>query len=201
LDEIYIAEGNPIESHVEWKTHIDRSNFQMHYWIVLMTYTISDSGSLQYLEEIYDKIPRPPKPPGFGGHNNNWRPEIRGLKMEHELTWNVEYPAYVALERYPVVIAGCKDTGHLSQQVEKPDIEKFISSRPNCVFGGEFSLDNLEEIDAVFKVVVGVIHGLRKKAVRDQPVQVDIKDIQTRNPIRAIKSTISRILHRIKAFK
>jgi hypothetical protein len=138
-----------------------------------MVYDISSKLSLQYLEDNYDKIPLPQ--PIQQDDIETARP--RGIRLDASRDEHC-YPA----ERFPVVIAGYRGSSTLPQEVYKSDVEKFIQYRPDCTFGGEFALDNQEEIDTVFLAVIEVIHKLKKRgAVPQYPVYIRLRPII--NPI------------------
>lgn len=203
-NEAYIAEGDPIYDFDSYNNSVGYLVFGMHYTMVLLIYTISDGSSLQYLEEIYDKIPKPPQPVNIVPHkipNGYSGPRVRGIRLESLESEIKDYPAYVAMGTYPVVIAGYKGDDKLPRQVNKSDVDKFLSNHPNCVFGGEFALDNLEEIDDVFKVVIEVIHGLRETAIRDSPIQEENVETSQNNTRNDRKPFVQRLIHKITTFK
>jgi hypothetical protein len=55
---------------------------------------------------------------------------------------------------------------NLPREVNDSGIEKQLSGHSGCTNGGEFAMDNFEEVDAVFLAVIEVIQDLRKVAVR-----------------------------------
>jgi hypothetical protein len=116
-----------------------------------MVYDTSSRLSLQYFHDIYDKIPLPQPIHKYEA------PRRRGIQLEA----SYDSPYYPA-ERFPVVVAGYRGPSTLPPEVNESDVEKFIQDRPECIFGGEFALDNQEEIDAIFLAVIGVIHKLKK---------------------------------------
>jgi len=122
---------------------------------VLLTYTVSDLGSLEYLDSLYDSIPKLPRyrntvvrSKAHQAHPEE--SEVRVLYLEGlRRKRSIELPGYVVREDYPVVIAGCKAPGQ-ARQVHDSDVQKFLKDHPSCTFGGEFELDNQQEIGKNF---------------------------------------------------
>jgi hypothetical protein len=126
-----------------------------------MVYDTSSKASFQWLHDNYGKIPLPApldmklirRPSGYECEVS----QARAIRLS--VYDGVGFPA----ERYPVIIAGYKAPGNLPREADISDVEKFVQHRPDCTFGGEYSEDSLEEIDAIFLVVIGVMDELRKR--------------------------------------
>jgi hypothetical protein len=180
-----LVENEPYEADSFDTTFRDSPpHFLVDCSIVLLVYSIADESAPQLLEETLNTIPSPPAAANVSSMAVSRRmysgPTVQGIRLQNLADEraaggmqklfdlkdeSLHYTPYVPMEKFPVVIAGHKPENNPHREISDKDIQRFISNHQGCTYGGDFALDNLEEIDAVFLAVSKRIHDLRKVAI------------------------------------
>ncbi|KAH8598316.1 hypothetical protein B0O99DRAFT_616400 [Bisporella sp. PMI_857] len=126
--------------------------FHLLAQVVVITYDIASKDSIQKLERLYSQIP---PPPDRRIHFREARPEV-----------------FTPMDYYPKILIGCRHPADSVREVEKEDIEKFMSDHPECTFAGECEPDDIsiQTVNEVIQAAIEVYHGIRKKAQEVEPV-------------------------------
>ncbi|KAH9206004.1 hypothetical protein DL95DRAFT_416923 [Leptodontidium sp. 2 PMI_412] len=130
--------------------------------VIILTYDVSSKESLQNVKKMYDMIPAP---------------EDGKLRLEPGYPFPRPYHhLFVLAKRYPVVIIGCRYPQENPREVEREDVEMFISQHPDCKFAGECMPKEgaNENVDKVFQFVLEVYHELRKQARREEDLYLEV---------------------------
>lgn len=145
--------------------------FQEDYKIGLLTYSINDKSSLQYLEELYPRLPTPPYGVDGDAIEYGKHPKKAGVQGIRILDRS-KHPkpptlSYTPLSQYTLFLVGTTPRWHNNRprEVLSGDLQNFLRNKSNIRNAGEIDLYNLGEIDAVFDAVLREFHSLLERSI------------------------------------
>lgn len=160
-------DGTPID----WGEGSNHSLFQQDYKIGLLTYSINDMSSLQYLEELYQRLPTAPY--GVDGDVIEYGKHPKKVGVQGiQILDRSKHPkpptlSYTPLSQYTLFLVGMTPRWHKTRprEVLPGDLQDFLKDKPNIRNAGEVDLQNLDEIDAVFDGVIREFHSLLERSI------------------------------------
>lgn len=161
-------DGTPID----WGEDSMFELFQKDYNIGVLTYSVNDKSSLQYLEDLYSTFPSPPY--GVDGHSVQYgkhskKVGVQGIRFLIKRSKHPKPPtlSYTPLSQYTLFLVGTIPKWHNNRprEVFPQDIQDFIEDKPNIRNTGEVDLQSLDEIDAVFDCVLREINSLIERSI------------------------------------